>query len=123
MTFGINKETIGSVVAVVLVAAGGWYAFTKAPMGSGGPAAVGAADAVATVNGEKVTRGQLNAVEAQMAGQGAPAATTTEAKAALDKQALDSVIGRTLLLQAATQAGLTASTTAVDAQIAAAKTQ
>ncbi len=123
MTLGINKETIGSVVAVVLVAAGGWYAFTNQPA-SGGPAAAGAADTVAIVNGQNVTRAELDLAVAQMTGgQGASAATTTEAKAALDKQALDSVIGRTLLLQAATQAGLTASTTAVDAQVAAAVAQ
>ena len=122
MKLGINKETVGSLVAVVLVAAGGWYAFAhRGPAGTGGLAAAGAADTVAIVNGEKILRSELALAEAQLAGQ--QGATTTEAKAAVEKQALDSVIGRTLLLQAATQAGFTASTTAVDAQIAAAKTQ
>ena len=124
MTIGMNKETVGSVVAVVLVGVGGWYAFTSGSPGKGGgPAAAGAAATVAVVNGENIPRNQLDAVKAQLAAGQGQVATTTAAQAALEKQALDSVIGRTLLLQAATQAGFTASTTAVDAQIEAAKAQ
>lgn len=121
MTIGMNRETIGSVVAVILVGVGGWYAFTSGSLGKGGgPAAAGAAETVAVVNGEHIPRSMLDAAKAQLA---TPGATTTTAQAAIQKQALDSVIGRVLLLQAATQAGHTASTTAVDAQIEAAKAQ
>lgn len=124
MTIGMNKETIGSVVAVVLVGIGGWYAFTVGSLGKGGgPAAAGAAETVAVVNGENIPRSQFDAAKAQLAAQQGPSATTTEAQAVIQQQALDSVIGRALLLQAATQAGLTASTTLVDAQMEAAKAQ
>lgn len=120
MKFGMNKETIGSVVAVALVALGGWYAFTSGNLGGqGGPAAVGAAGAVALVNGEEVSRSTFDAAKAQISAQQGSSATTTE----LEKLALDSTIGRVLLLQAARQAGLSASTTAVEAEIQAAKEQ
>jgi hypothetical protein len=114
----MNKETIGSVVAVVLLAAGGWYVYSSGNY-AGGLAAVGATDAVAIVNGEAISRGELDAFELQMTA-GGPAATATAEKAALDQKGLEILIARMVLLQAAKSAGFTASTTEVDAQIAAA---
>src|SRR3989338_8079547 len=103
MTIGINKETIGSAVALVLVGAGGWYVLTSGPpLPGSGPAAAGAAGVVALVNGEAISRGALDTAETQLtAKQATTAPVTAEVQATIQTQALDVLIGRALLAQAA----------------------
>jgi len=113
------KNTVIAVVLVVLLAAaGGWYYFSSGK--SAAPA--GAGDTVATVNGENIVRSDLTAAEAQITAQQG-AATTSDAQAQVQSQALDSLISQKLLAQAAKQAGVTASSTEVAAQLQAEKAQ
>lgn len=125
MTIGINKETIGSAVALVLVGAGGWYVLTSGPpLPGSGPAAAGAAGVVALVNGEAISRGALDTAETQLtAKQATTAPVTAEVQATIQTQALDVLIGRALLAQAAEGAGFSASTTVVEAQVEATREQ
>lgn len=120
----MNKALMTVVAVVIVAAAGGWY-FWSHPMNyfGGTPAAsTNASDPVATVNGTPITRGQLTTAETQIAAQN-PNATSTAAQVQIQSSALDSLIGRELLLQAAAKAGVTASSTQVEAQLAAAKAQ
>ncbi len=115
-----NNAIIAGVLVVLLAAAGGWYYLSGK---SATPAAVaGASDTVATVNGDKILRSDLTATEAQITAQQG-AATTTDAQAQLQSQALDSLISRKLLAQAAQQAGIVASSTEVAAQLQSDKAQ
>jgi hypothetical protein len=116
------------LIAVVLIAVGVWY-FTSSGHGMPGSAAttttaaVTTNDTVATVNGTPIMRNKLVATEAQITTQLGVTASTSAQQAQLQTQALDSLIGQVLLSQAASAAGITASSTLVDAQIQAAKTQ
>lgn len=109
----MNKN-IRSVIVLAVVAAVGWYALSR-------HTAIGPNEPVATVNGESITRGQLTAQESQFAAQQGLSATSTEAQAQFQSVALESLIGQTLLKQAAQKAGITASSTIVASQIASAK--
>lgn len=115
-----RKTAISAAVVVVLIGAGTWYAFTHHAPSAGGAAAGGT---VATVNGTAITQSQLAAVESQFTTQQGAAATTTEAKLKLQSAALDALIGQELLKQAAEKAGFTASSTAIDTQLASDKAQ
>ena len=121
MTIGLNKETLLSAVAVVLVVAGGWYAYSHRSAGVAGVANAG--QPVATVDGVAITRGELNQAEMQLAAGQGLSATSTDAKAQFESQALDSLISRQLLIAAAQKAGVTASSTAVNTQLEAAVAQ
>ena len=123
--FGIG---IGLVV-VVLIAVGVWYFTSSGRAMPGSTATTTTAsvttnnDTVATVNGTPIMRNKLVATEAQITTQLGVTASTSAQQAQLQTQALDSLIGQVLLSQAATAAGITASSTLVDAQVQAAKTQ
>ncbi len=103
----------------IVVVGAGWYLIS----GHAGNGAAGANDTVATVNGTAITRGQLTQAESQIASGQGLSATSTAAQAQFQSDALDMLIGQTLLGQAAAQAGITASSTEVDAQLAATKAQ
>ncbi|MEK7109096.1 MAG: SurA N-terminal domain-containing protein [Patescibacteria group bacterium] len=117
------KNALIAVVAVLILGAGGWYYVSSGkfvqPAGGGAPAA--ADKPVATVNGENIMQSRLASAESQiMAGQGT---TTVLTQVQVRAQALDSLIAQALLRQAAQKAGITASSTQVDAQVQANKTQ
>ena len=116
----MNKtKTIGAVVIIVVAVAAGWYVLSRHAANG----ALGANETVAMVNGTPITRGQLTALESQMAAQQGEAATSTLVQVQFQSAALNSLIGTALLKQAAQQATITASSTEVDAQLASAKGQ
>lgn len=112
------KKSIVSVAALLVLGVGGWYVFTHGASGMGG-----GNSAVATVNGENITQSDLISTEAQLAAQQGVGATTTEARAPFVAAALESLVSQTLLRQAATKAGITASSTGVDTQMQSIKSQ
>jgi hypothetical protein len=128
------KQTIITLVVLVILAAGGWYLYsTGALKGIGTPSnmatstapAIDVTQPVAMVNGQTITRGQLNTAEAQVASQAGVNVASLDASTTkqLETQALASLVNQALLAQAAAAGGFTASSTAVDAQIAQLKTQ
>src|SRR4051812_49107661 len=119
----MNKNVVAVIIVVLLIAAGGWYYLHGGKLGSPAGATAGSGDTVATVNGDKILRSDLTAAETTLSAQQGTTATSTEAQAQLQSQALDTLIAQALLRQAAQSAGITASSTAVDAQLAAAKQQ
>jgi hypothetical protein len=106
-----NNKIISALVIVVAVVAGGWYALSGH----------GSNTVVATVNGAPITSRQLSLAELQVASEQGITATSTAAQAEFQSPALDLLIGQVLLEQAAEQAGVMGSSTAVTAQLAAAK--
>jgi hypothetical protein len=118
-----TKNIVIAIAALLVIGVGGWYAVAKGPIG--GLAAVGGTSAVATVNGTAISQADLERKERQVAQSQKLdlASTTAEQKASIQKTSLDSLIGHELLKQAAVSAGITASTTEIDAQVAAIKTQ
>jgi len=108
---------------VAALAAGGWYMFssgntdnTEDPPSS---------DAVAIVDGEEITRDQLEAIQPQVAAsQGVDIATLTEEELTnLQTQTIDVLVGQALLRQAIEKSGVSAPQADVDAQISATKEQ
>lgn len=108
----MNKSIVRAVLVLVAVAAIGWYAVSRP---------VGANAAVALVNGTAITRGQLTTLESQIAAQQGLSATSTTARTQFESAALDTLIGQTLLKQAAVRSGIVASSTQVNAQVSAAR--
>ena len=119
------NKTVTIIIGIILIAAAGgaaWYILSgKGTLGIGSTVNNGAA--VATVNGEKITRSELDTAEKAIETQAGVQATSTDAKAQLQSAALDSLVAQKLVSQAAAKAGVTASSTEVDAQLAAAKAQ
>lgn len=105
-------RTIVAVFVLAVVVGVGWYALSR-PTGAN-------AQTVATVNGTPITRAQLETEEAQI---GAQMGATGSSTAMFQDAALNSLIGTTLLKQEAAKAGYSASSTAVDSQLAAVKSQ
>ena len=114
------KNALIAIVALFILGVGGWYFYSQG--NSGGKAEGGA---VAVVNGEEVSRAEFERLQTQIATQqGVDVASTTEdVKSKIKAQALDSLIAQTLLRQAAKAAGITASSTGVESQLAAVKVQ
>lgn len=108
----MNKAVI--IAIVVVIAAAGWYVLSGH---------AGSNNTVATVNGTAITRAELVAKESEIAAQQGMVATSTAVQAQFQGDALNSLIGQTLLVQAAQLAGVAASSTQVDAQLAAARAQ
>lgn len=106
-----NRTILIAVALLVIVGVIVWY-FAGALPATG--------KTVATVNGAPITAAQLTSEEEQIAAQ--IGATSTPA-ATFESDALNELIGTALLTQAATKAGITASTTAVDQKLAATKAQ
>lgn len=114
------KNAIIAIIALLVLGAGGWYFYTQ---GNSGEKAEGGA--VAMVNGEKISRAEFEKLQTQILAQAGVtmASTTDEQKAQVKTQALDSLIAQALLRQAAKKAGVMASTTGVESQLAAVKAQ
>jgi hypothetical protein len=111
----MNKTSRIIIALVILVAAGavGWYL-----IGSGSGAASG--KTVALVNGTAITQAELASIERQFAVQQGLSATSTPLDQ-FQSAALNTLIGTTLLKQEAAAAGITASSTEVEAQLTQAK--
>ena len=118
----MNKTTTGAFVTVVVVVAVGWY-ILSGHTANLNAAMTGVNDTVATVNGTSITRSQLIVSESQFAAQQGLVATSTAVQAQFQSNALDSLIGMTLLEQAAQKAGIIASSTEIDARLASTKAQ
>lgn len=126
------KQTLIGIIVVVVLAAGGWYAYSTGAFknfGTGTPSSTAtstdATQTVATVNGQAITRGQLTVAEQQLATQAGVSISTLDASTtkALEQQALDSLVSQALVIQAAAAGGYTASSTAVDEQLQKIKSQ
>jgi hypothetical protein len=119
------KNILIAVAAVVIIAGGGWYASSHGLLGKGVLGGIGGSKIVATVNGQSIPQAAYDRMQARASMQYGlnPASTTPEQAAQLKKQILDSLTGQELLRQAAQKAGITASTTGVETQIAAVKKQ
>jgi FKBP-type peptidyl-prolyl cis-trans isomerase (trigger factor) len=115
------NKTISSVVVLVVVVAVGWYFLSGHTNFT--TSATGVNDTVATVNGSIITRGQLTTSESQLAVQQGMSATSTAVRDQFQSSALDSLIEMVLIEQVAEKAGVTASSTEVDAQLASMKGQ
>ena len=114
------------VVLIVLGAAGagGWYYKTHiANASSAAQTSTDPSATVATVDGTAITQGQLTTAEKGLEAQVGTTASTTAEKLQLQNAALNSLISRQLLLSAAATAGMTASSTQVESQLAAARSQ
>ena len=100
------------IVIVAAVIAAGYFVIKQ------GVGIVGGGEAVALVNGQKISRGIYDERYAQLTAsvvlQG-QSATTTETQIAIKNQTLDNLITETLLLQAADKEGIKAKTEEVDA--------
>jgi parvulin-like peptidyl-prolyl isomerase len=111
------QKTVLIVVGVVVVIVGAWYFIS-----SGTPAHDGA---VATVNGEEISRGDFDDLKSQtLAQQGVDGASLDEeAQSQLDTQLIDRLVTRELLRQAIRVSGVVASQEDIDAEIRAVTAQ
>ena len=117
---GSGSKVLGAIVLIIALAAIAYYFVTVKP----GVVQPASAEAVATVNGQDVTRTQYDARYAQIVAtvtaQG-QSATTTAAETAIKNQAIDDLVTEALVMQAATKEGIKADDTAVNTQITQAK--
>ncbi len=124
----MNAKNIVAVLVVVVVIGGAiWYLSSTGKLGMPTPStsttATTTSDTVATVNGEAISRTQLTTAEGQLATQQGLSATSSAVLAQMQTQALNALVSQVLLRQAAQKSGIVASSTQVDAQIAADKKQ
>jgi len=120
------KKALIAVIVLLIIGAGGWYLVSSGTLDLSKfmqPKATESSTAttVATVNGENVSNAQLSVAVAQINAQNGTSTITTPAQ--VQSQALDSLIAQALLAQAVKKSGIVASSTQVEAQIQAAKTQ
>jgi len=115
-----KKIVVGVVVLVVLLA--GLFLYNK---GSGAEDSSADSVAVARVNGEEISRADLNASLAQLvAERGIDEATLDEAgRAELQTLAIDGLVSLTLIRQATVASGVVVSDAEIDAEIAGIKGQ
>jgi FKBP-type peptidyl-prolyl cis-trans isomerase (trigger factor) len=119
-----QKTLLMAIVGILVVAAGAWFLFSNggALSENGTPEL---SDTVARINGEDITRTELENSEAQIAiQQGIDTASLDAAgREELQSQALDALIANALIQQAVVNAGITATEADVDAQVALIKGQ
>lgn len=129
---GGGKSVIAFIVVIILVALA-WFAFGRGGSEDGNleaGAALGvsadAAEVIAVVNGDEITKGEYDRRRTQtelIASQSGADLNDEEVAAAISTQAIDDLIAETLILQAATADGFSASDSDVEAEIAATETQ
>ncbi len=119
------KNTIIAVVAIIVLGAGAWYLISSGNLLPSGDKADDLSGPVAVVNGEEIAGADFVAIREQIAsGQGAEfSALDIEAQAAVEEQALDTLISQVLLRQAVVAANVTVPAEEVEAQIEAIKSQ
>jgi len=113
-----QKTVLISIVGVLVIAAGAWFLFSNGGISpQNGTQEI--SDTVARVNGEEITRTELENSEAQIAAQQGVDVTSLNAanREQLRVQALDTLIANTLIQQAVANSGLTATEADIDAQI------
>ncbi|NCN52989.1 hypothetical protein GW950_00820 [Candidatus Wolfebacteria bacterium] len=119
-----QKKLFIAIVGILVVAIGVWFLFSnkEAPSQNGAPEL---SDTIARVNGENITRTELENSEAQIAAQQGidTASLDATAREQLQAQALDGLIANILIQQAVVNSGIIATEVAVDEQIALIKGQ
>ena len=119
-----QKTVLIAVVGLLVVAVGAWFVFSngEAPSQNGTSEI---SDTVARVNGEDITRTELENSEAQIAAQQGIDTTSLDAagREQLQAQALDTLIANALIQQAIANSGLTTTEVDIDAQIETIKSQ
>jgi|GEM_PF-6959168 len=120
----MNKNIV-SVIAVIIVIAGGWYLLSNKTEQPQANEVRGNDATVAIVNGTEITQAELTRTEEQLAqSQGTTTASlSAEAKAELEDRALEALITQTLVRQAVESSGLTAAAADIEGQIAEIKKQ
>ncbi|MDP3989380.1 MAG: SurA N-terminal domain-containing protein [bacterium] len=108
------KKTLLALILVALLATLGWFAFS---MGSG--------DAVALVNGEKISRADFETFQTEVAQQQGVDLVTLDdqMKEQLQTLAIDELVARTLLRQAVEDSNIAISDEDIDVQLATIKGQ
>jgi len=108
------QKIVAGIVIVVVVAAGAWLYFSDSL-----PEASDPSEVVATVNGEDITRENLEALEAQVAlEQGLDLGSLDKASLAeFRNQTLDTLVSSVLVRQVAISSGITADEAEIDAEI------
>ncbi|PIT92083.1 MAG: hypothetical protein COU08_04495 [Candidatus Harrisonbacteria bacterium CG10_big_fil_rev_8_21_14_0_10_42_17] len=113
-----QKTVLIAIVGILVVAVGVWFLSSngEAPSQNGTPEF---SETVARVNGEDITRTELENSEAQIAAQQGidTASLDVAGKEQLQAQALDGLIANTLIQQAVVNSGITATEADVSAQI------
>lgn len=104
------QKTITSLLVVGLVVAGGWYLYSNQTDSS--------SETIAIVNGETLTRDELEPMESQIASQQGldVAGLDAESRAALQTQALDTLISRALIQQAVANSDIAISEADIEAR-------
>jgi FKBP-type peptidyl-prolyl cis-trans isomerase (trigger factor) len=113
-----KKSLVIAIIGVVAVAGAAWFYFSDTEMlGWGTPQ--DNSGVAARVNGEDITRVELGKYEEQVAvSQGLDIASLGEDdRASLQEQALDTLISRLLVKQAAAKAGITVADADVDGEL------
>ncbi|MEX0918456.1 MAG: SurA N-terminal domain-containing protein [Candidatus Paceibacterota bacterium] len=110
------KNLIIIIVAILALAGVGWYVFTLE--NSTDSVSEEESSVIAVINGEDVTRSDLNALQAQVAAeQGFDVSTLSEAEQAqFTEQMIDTLISQILLRQATEKAGIVVTEADIEAQ-------
>jgi len=119
-----KKSLVIAIVGVAVVAGAAWFYLSDTEMPGWGTS-LNKSEAAARVNGEDITMAELEEYEEQIAvGQGFDIASLEEGdRIQLQEQALDTLISRTLVRQAAANVGITASDADVDERMEGIKSQ
>jgi FKBP-type peptidyl-prolyl cis-trans isomerase (trigger factor) len=119
-----KKSLVIAIVGVAVVAGATWFYLSDTEIPGWG-ISLNNSEAAARVNGEDITMAELEEYEGQIAvSQGFDIASLGEDdRAALQEQALDTLISRLLVKQAAAEAGITAADADVDGQLESIKSQ
>jgi parvulin-like peptidyl-prolyl isomerase len=119
-----QKTVLIAIVVLLVVAVGAWFFISKGESSPQNDTSE-LSDAVALVNGEEITRTELENSEAQLATQQEIDVASLDAtgREQLQTQALDALIANTLIQQAVARSGLTATEEDINAQIETVKSQ
>jgi FKBP-type peptidyl-prolyl cis-trans isomerase (trigger factor) len=119
-----KKSLVIAIIGVAVVAGAAWFYLSDTEIPGWG-ISLNKSEAAARVNGEDITMAEVEEYEGQIAvSQGFDIASLGEDdRAALQEQALDTLISRLLVKQAAAEAGITAADADVDGQLESIKGQ
>ena len=119
-----KKSLVIAIIGVAVVAGAAWFYLSDTEIPGWG-ISLNKSEAAARVNGEDITMAEVEEYEGQIAvNQGFDIASLGEDdRAALQEQALDTLISRLLVKQAAAEAGITAADADVDGQLESIKGQ
>ena len=112
-----QRRLIISIGLVVLIVAGGWLTFSFLGQSGSGNQQSGNQEAVATVNGESISRGEFNAQVERLEQQMAAQSGTDVDQEQLEKQALEQLVSTVLVRQEAEKEGIEIADEEVKAEI------